>query len=98
MGERLQEVGRRRLERDLERLVVDRLDAELGGFAGGNLGRILDRILQIGVLGRRLGVEQARERVDEVLRRHRLAVGPLGVGPQLERIDRAVIGDGPDSA
>ena len=83
-------------ERDLKRLVVDRLDAEFGrilDLAGVDRLGILHRILQIGVLRGVLRVHQPAEGEDEVLRRHRLAVRPLGVVAQLEGVGQAVVGD-----
>ena len=72
VGQRLEEERGRAFERDLERLVVDRLDAEVGGVdrhrAVGDLGAALDRVLQVGVVGGGRGIEQPAEGVLEVAR------------------------------
>ena len=82
------EVGRGIGERHLERVVVHRLDAELGRvlLAGQDLGRVLERgeLHEPRVLGGRGGVGGALPGIDEVLRRHGLAVGPLRVVAQGE--------------
>ena len=55
----------------------------------------LMRVEDVGVLGARLRVHQPLEREDEITGRDRIAVGPLGIRPQLERIGGAVVVDRP---
>ncbi len=46
------------------------------------------RILRLSA--RERGFENPPERCDEILRRQRIAIGPAGIGPQMERIGDAV--------
>ena len=55
---------------------------------------VLDRIQERGIFGRELRVQDALERVDEVVRGHRHAVRP-GVVADLERVGQAVVADRP---
>ncbi|ENN87988.1 hypothetical protein RHSP_50437 [Rhizobium freirei PRF 81] len=94
----VEEVGRRVLERDFQRLVVDCLDAQLAqilDLALVDLFRVLDRVLQVGVLGGSLRIHQALKCKDEILSGDRVAVGPLDAVAQLEGIDLLVGGNGP---
>nr|CAI0339477.1 hypothetical protein SHINE37_43331 [Rhizobiaceae bacterium] len=93
----LEEEGRRPLQRHFQRRGIDGLEAELveAELTLVDLFRVLDRIEDIGIARRGLRVFHAGEGEDEVFRRHRGTVRPLRVLAQLERIDRAVVGDGP---
>ena len=49
----------------------------------------------VGLFAAEGGIEDAQKRVAEVLRGDRVAIGPLGVRPQVKRIGEAVGGDVP---
>ncbi len=92
------EIGGRVFKGDLERLVVDRLDAELvqiGDLALVDLLCVLDGELQIGVVGRIFRIDEALEGEHKVAGRYRLAIGPLDAITELESVDLAIRGNGP---
>ena len=97
MGQELEEVGRRALERDLDRAVVDRLDAEVlelrARLALVDLLGVEDRIEDVGIFRAGVRVHDAAEGEDEVGRLHRVAVRPFRVAPEREAVDAAVVGD-----
>src|SRR5262249_39363694 len=72
------EVGRGSFKGDLQRVVVDGLDAELvdGQLAFGDFFGVLDRVEGGDVLGGRLRVEDARPGIDEVVGVEGSAIGP----------------------
>jgi hypothetical protein len=96
------EVGRRPEKGVLERVVVDRLDAdvvEIGVLAGvEGIGALDHHGGHVGVIGGGGGIENALHGVDEVAGRDRMPVGPLGLA-QLEGdgepvgADRVGLGD-----
>ena len=91
-------VRRRPLQRHLQRPLVDGLHADRLGVIDLALAEflaVLQRPLHEGVFRRRLGIEQTAERVDDVGRDDRLAVGPFGVGAQAETVNEAVLADVP---
>jgi len=92
-----EEVGGRRLQTHLQRLVVDRQDAELVGWqlAGDHGLGVDDRVEDLRVLRAGGRVGRAPQAEDEVVRGDRIAVGPAGVGADVEGVDRAVVADVP---
>ena len=84
-------------QRDLEGVVVDRLDPERVGRLGAQADVLgVDHLVdEIAVGAGRLRVQQALPGEDEIARRHRRAVRPFAVGAQLEGVGLAVVGDGP---
>ncbi|MNO29115.1 hypothetical protein D3C76_190210 [compost metagenome] len=93
VGEGLQEEGDRGLEGDLQGVVIEGLDTEgirallaLHHVAGvGDAGQLDEP----GVVGGVPGIRRPLPAIDIVRRRHRLAVGPLGIGSELEGVDGA---------
>lgn len=93
MHQGIEEIRGGVFKRDFERLVVDRLDAELveiGDLTLVDLFRVLDGELQIGIIGGILRVDEALEGEDEVSCRYRLAIGPLDAVAKLEGVDLAI--------
>ncbi|VVT61878.1 hypothetical protein BOS5A_231146 [Bosea sp. EC-HK365B] len=92
--QQFQEIGGGPLQRNLERALVDRLDAEvfeLGAFAClVDLLGIEDGVEDVGVFRPGLRIDHAPEREDEIIRRDRVAIRPFGVGAQLEAVALAV--------
>ncbi len=97
MGDEFEEVRRRLFEPDLDRRRVGRRDAEgvHGLLAAIDRGRVGDGKQHLGVFGARGRVHDPPERIDEIRRRHRLAVRPAPVRIQGEAIGRAVLRHGP---
>ena len=96
--EQADEVGRRRLEGDLEGVRVHRLHPEpvqLLDLALGDLLAVGDGPEDEGVAGTHRRVHPPPQREDEIVSRHRIAVGPLGVLPETERVHLAVVAQGP---
>ena len=102
-GHELQEERRGRLQPEAERVLIGRGDpdgvepvhgAAVLDLGGEGLGA-LDVPEHVGVLGRRLGVEEALEGPHEVRRGDLVAVGPEGVVAQVERVLEAVVRDLP---
>jgi hypothetical protein len=52
---------------------------------------IQDRRIDIGIFGGDLGVDDAAERIDDIVGRNRIAVRPFGVVAQMEGVDLAVV-------
>jgi len=96
MREQAEEIGRRGFQRDLQRRIVDRPDAERVGLerAFVDLFAILERIEEIGVLRAGRRIEQTAEREDEIARADRVAVRPFRRA-QFERVDEAILADRP---
>ena len=72
-------------ERDDERVVVGRLDADLGeiGDLAGAVGFAVDEVVElVGVFGRGGRVQRALPGIEEVVRGERLAVAPFRVGAE----------------
>ncbi len=93
VGESLQEEGNRGLEGDLQGVIIQRLDPQgirallaLDDVAGVEHAGQLD---EPGVVGGVLGIRRPLPAIDIVCRRHRLAVGPFGIGSELEGVDGA---------
>jgi len=78
-------------QRDLKRARVQSADADAlqRRLAGRGRGAVAHDLQHVGVDRRRLRVEDAAIGEDEVVRRHRLAIRPLG-GPKVEGPDQAV--------
>lgn len=77
-----EEIRRRPDERDLERVVIDDLVADLRKVLQLALVvslRVLHDVMHVGVLRRERGLEDPFEGLVEVARRDGIAVGPLGV-------------------
>ena len=96
MGQHFREVGQGRVDRHLERVVIDGLHAQIVDrhFARDDGGGVLD-LHQLDIPGvfrgsRRIG--EAFPGIDEVLRGDRVAIRPLGVVAQVEGIDGLVLG------
>ena len=97
-GEQERQIGRRLVELDAEGTVVDRADADLGKIRQPARDESLraahdEKIERIGRAQRRR--ECALRAEDEILRRDRVAVGPAGVGAQVEGVDEPVVGNLP---
>jgi hypothetical protein len=94
--QQLQEIRRRPLQRDLQRLVVDRPDAEVLQLRAFqllvDLLRILDREKDVGVFRASFRIDDAAEGENVVRRLEVVAVRPFGVGAQLEGVDCPVAG------
>ncbi len=80
-----------------ERRIVRRGNAErLRRLAPrDDIGRVHDRFQHQGVLRCRLRVDEPPECEGEILRDHRIVIGPARVLSQLERIAAAILADGP---
>ena len=93
VGEGLQEEGHRVLQCDLQGMGVECLDAQrirallaLHHVTGvGDTGQLDEP----GIVGGILGVRRPLPAIDVIGCRHRLAVGPLGIGSQFEGVDGA---------
>ena len=88
-----------RLGLDLERQVVHRADAEVGGIrdlAGLELRRVLDRVEEERAVRARLGIDHPLPRELVIVGRHRLAVGPLVVRVELD-CERVPVGPDVDA-
>ena len=81
MHQHLEEIGRGRPQRHLQRVVVDRFRRKpvLGHLALGDLLGIPDRPQDEGVVGCRRRIDHPRPRIDEVSRGQRRPVRPDGV-------------------
>ena len=93
IGELREEVRLGRIDRKFDSSLVDSSDAtDFGRFAVQDLSHAHD-VTQICASdgGSKLRIRRSVERVHEVLRRNRLAVRELGVGQQVECIDRPVL-------
>ena len=82
MGQQPEEIGCGILQLNLQRVRVQRPNAH---FRGGQFARrhrlgIHDRIQDEGIAGQRRRIQAAAQAVDEVVGRHRIAVGPPGIG------------------
>ncbi|MNH07971.1 hypothetical protein D3C79_673740 [compost metagenome] len=93
VGQGLQEEGDRVFQGDLQGVGIDRLDAErlwclfaLDDVTGVDHAGQLD---EPGVVGGVLGVGRPLPAIDVIGRGDRLAVGPLGLGSELEGVDCA---------
>ena len=96
--EQTDEVGRRRLEGDLEGVRVHGLHPEPVQLLDLTLGDVLtvgDGPEDEGVAGTHRRIHPPPQREDEIVSRNRIAVGPFGVLPETERVDLAVIAQGP---
>jgi hypothetical protein len=85
-------------ERELECAAIDCLGADLGevgDFTGVELFRADEVEQLVGIFRAEGGRENAFEGADEVLGGEGFAIGPLCIGAQVERVNKAVIGDGP---
>ncbi|MNV41260.1 hypothetical protein D3C71_1328910 [compost metagenome] len=93
VGEGLEEEGDRGLEGYLQGVIIEGLDAQgirallaLHHLAGvGDAGQLDEP----GVVGGVFGIRRPLPAIDIIRRRHRLAVGPLGIGSELEGVDGA---------
>ena len=96
VGGHRREVGQRPVEPDLQRMVVDRARAERRRRlpAGQDVLRVRHLSqLDIPAVGRGgLRVGRAPPRIDEVVRRHRVAVGPFRVLAQREGVGPVAVG------
>lgn len=92
--QQFEEIGGGPLQRDLERAIVGRPDAEvleLGAIARlVDLLGVADRVEDVGVFCSRLRIDHAPERKDKIVRRDRVAIRPFGAGAQLECVAFAV--------
>jgi hypothetical protein len=90
--EQPQEIRRRVRELDRKRVVVERANAERVGrqLARGDLVGVLDRREDERVRRQRRGIDAAAHAEHEVVGRDRVAVRPLRVLAQMERVDLAV--------
>ncbi len=97
MGELLDEIRHRALKRDFERRSVQGAGAEHldGQGALVDLLGIFQRVENIGIRRAGCRVHQPAEGENEIIRRHRVAVRPSGLRPQMEEIDRLVVIDAP---
>ncbi len=97
VGQKLKEIRGRGVQRDLERMIVNRLDAKLIDrlLASGSIFGILDDEQHAGITGSRFRVHQTAEGELEVASGNRIAVRPFRVVAQMEGIDRAILGNIP---
>ena len=91
-----QEVADGNLQSDLQSLAVEGLDAQLALVHlavddGGGVLDLADVAEHIAVLGSQSGINGPLPCEDEVVSGHRLAVGPVGILPQVEGVDSAVL-------
>ena len=97
MGQHLREIRQGRFDLDLQRQVVDGPGTQFGGghFATGDGPGVHDlRQFQIpGIFRGQRRVGDALPGIDIIARRHRIAVGPFRLGPQVECIGGQVSGD-----
>ena len=95
--QQLQEIGRRRVQGDLDGALVGGGDAEGGGveLAGVDLLRVLDRVEYLSFSGERPRLFGAPEREHEIASGHGIAVRPSGVCSQLEPVSEAVLAHRP---
>ena len=93
MGEQREEIGRRLREGEPQRARVGRLHADLRKIVEGALVVRLgvdEHVEHRRVVGGQGAREHAADRIGKILRGDRLAVGPAGVGAQVEGVGEAV--------
>ena len=92
VGEHLEEIGGGRVERHLEGAGVHLLDAKFVRLllARGDVLGIHHRRQHVGIFGGGCGIDQAAPGIDEVICRHRRAVGPQRALTELEGVGLAI--------
>ena len=86
------------LQLNAQRVGIEGHDADLGEVCktAGVVGlRVSHRVHEFEAAGREVRREHAPARGDEILRGHGLAVGPAGIGAEVESVGEAVGGDLP---
>ena len=95
MRQHLREIGQRRNDLDLQRVVVNRLHAQIGrpACARDDFGGVhhLHQFHVPGVFRRGCRIDQALPGVDEITRDDRIAVRPFRLGAQVEGVGGQIV-------